>query len=314
MSEDRHPLQSLVSDAASKLGRIREDLEKIRGSLRKIRETLEAGFEDLHDAIYANIEAQAELKLMERLAEVKSLPPQIRAEHERINQEHEEMEEKLGTVSERYERKHEELNRKAAERVRDVGEHIFEILEDEFEDSIEAPLVEGVSPTWQEMQDHTLSVAIGRQERLHDEFDRASESIDQFLDHRGSLLSDIESHRVPEDRMQVSAPTTLAVPYWVVTVERNGNDERRIVGPSHLEEDGNGWCRACLAAIDGFDEPLKEAEPRSGGDRPLAVDRAALVAATEPYDVQRLGGSLGFADELERAIPADPEIRVERGF
>lgn len=60
--------------------------------------------------MYDSIEAQAELKLMERLAEVQSLPPQIEAEQERIIKEREEIDEKLNGIFQRYERKHAELN------------------------------------------------------------------------------------------------------------------------------------------------------------------------------------------------------------
>lgn len=170
MSNERHALHPLVTDIQGKLGRIREELQKIRGSITKMREILERGFEDLHDAIYDNIEAQAEIKLMERLAEVRSIPPQIEAEQERISNEKEEIEERLEGLSQRYGRKHAELNEKSTERIRNLGEHIFGILEDEFEDGIEEPFVDAVTPTWQELQEHNKEVAVERNVQLKDQY------------------------------------------------------------------------------------------------------------------------------------------------
>lgn len=313
MSKDRHPLHPLLADIQGKIGRIREDLEKIRGAVTKIQEILERGIEDIHDAIYDSIEAQAELKMMERMAEVHSIPPQIEAEQQRIDREQEEINEKLDGVSQRYEKKHTELDEKATERVRNLGEHIFAVLEDEFEDGIETPFVDALTPTWEELQEHNTRVATDRRTRLREELSQANRKIDSFLERRETLLDDIYDHRLSIDA-SITDPTTLQIPFWVVTIERDGKEETTIIGPSYLSDaDENGrWCTAQVDPVDGFNDPIEQlARTRSGKTRQVDMTPEELTGVTEPYAADRLGGSLSFASELQQAVSDDPKIRVE---
>lgn len=333
MSKKRHPLHPLVTDIAKKVGRMREDLEKIRGTLTKIRRTLERGFTDLHEAIYDNIEAQAELKLMERVAEVRSIPTQIEAEQERIEAEKDEIRDKLDAVSERYEQKHAELDQKATERVRNLGEHIFTILEDEFEDDIETPFVDALTPTWEELQAHNARVAGDRNMKLQEGLQQANTEIDAFLDHRETLLDDITDHRVSMD-LSIAEPITLQIPFWVVTIEK-GEEITMAVGPSYLKAKGDGWFDARVDPIEGFEEPIEQlTAPETGDDfagSPPAFLRKGnpdsthatrdsvsgsteiLGAGLDQYASSRYGGLVSFTKEFQRAVPDDAEIRVEGG-
>lgn len=313
MSKDRHPLHPLLADIQGKIGRIREDLEKIRGAVTKIQEILERGIEDIHDAIYDSIEAQAELKMMERMAEVHSIPPQIEAEQQRIDQEREEINEKLDGVSQRYERKHNELDQKATERVRNLGEHIFAVLEGEFEDGIETPFIDALTPTWEELQEHNTRVAADRRMRLREELGLANTKIDSFLERRETLLNDIYDHRLSMDT-SITEPMTLQVPFWVVTTECDGEEETTIVGPSHLSDadDDGRWFTAHVDPVDGFGEPIEQfARTEPGQTRKVDMTPDELIEVADSYAADRLGGSLSFTTELQRAVSDNPEIRVE---
>lgn len=311
MSKDRHPLHPLITDVQRKVGRIREDLKKIRAEIIKIRDLVERGFENVHDAIYDNIEAQAELKLMERMAEVRSLPPRIEAEQKRIEREKSENTEKLDTVSKRYQRRHDELDQKAAQRVRDLGEHIFTILEDEFEDDIESPFVDGVTPTWEEFKEHNTQVAIDRNSALWDSYENANGKIDQFLTNREGLINKIQAHRL-DLNTTITEPATLQIPFWVVGIESEGKKETTIYGPSQLVQQDGGWFAAKLDEIESVDESL-ERQLRQPLDQAhqLSLSTSDLTKNIKPYANTRFGGVIGFEDEFEAAITNGTKIRVE---
>lgn len=314
MSKDRDPLQPLLSDIQAKLGRMREDLKTIRGSIQKVRKILENGFKDLHEAIYDSIEAQAELKLMERLAEVRSIPPQIEAEQKRISGERSEIENSIDSVSDRYEQKHAELNQKASNRVRNLGEHIFAILEEEFEDGIETPFVDALTPTWEEFKEHNAGVVGDRNDQLWTEYNRADENIDEFLNHREQLLADISRHRV-DDSLSIDEPTVLQIPFWVVTIERDGSEESVVVTPSHIRDDKDGWFTAHVSPIEGFDSHADRlAESKPGYRRTPNTTPAELGSAIQDHASTKLGGVLSFDTEFRRAVNGiEIEIEDEEG-
>lgn len=306
-------LRPLFKDLSGKLKRLRKDIKELVGEVTKLRKTNEEGFDAVQGEIAQNTQAQAELKLMEHMSEVQSIKPQIRAEQTQIEEEKAELDSTLRAIGERYREKHDDLDRTAEEQVRDLGEHIFEIEESEFTAGVEEPFVDHVTTTWHDLQAHNEQAQQERASRLRSAYADAQEAIDGFVDRRDDLLSRIDSHRtdVFADR---SEPDQIQVPFYVVTVERDGVEERTVVVPSELRETGDGWYGAELADLDGFREPMEYLAghpPRESFTRMQSA--SDLRGHVEEHGDSGVAGQLSFGDAFEKAMPDSVTVKKESG-
>lgn len=311
-SRNLHPL---LSDIADKLIGVQNRIQELTGEVKKVQETLQEGFDKLYDAIYDNIQAQAELKMMEYVADVQIVRPQIQAECQQIEREKDELDDRLEGIKDRYARKHDELDQRAEQRIRDLGEHIFRIEETEFEHGVEDVLLGQLTTTWEELRDHNRTVKDERSRKLRSSYDETVETIDTFVEERSSLLERIDHHRT-DAGPSISEPRTLQVPYWIVTVERDGVTEQQVVGPSGLRySDGDErWCSAWLETYGGIAEPVERlAETRVPTEPNRQVNVETLIDRIEQYGRTDLFGLVSYDDEFGRALPQQLAIEVETG-
>lgn len=313
-NDDLHPLLKNINKTISKL---REDVQKLTGEVKKIPEILEQGFKQVRDAIHENIQAQAELKMMEHMTEVSTVKPQIEAEHEQIEEVEQELDDRLENIGDRYEKKHTELDQKAAERIRDLGSHIFAIEEEQFEDGIEEPFTTQVTPVWQNLQTHNAQVHAERQSHVVEKTDTLAEKIDSFLRRKEELVTQIDDHLLDQNAVpsEIHDPTEIQLPYYVVSYEYDGVSEQLIVPPSevtHLEE-GESWSSVALDEISGTEKltsPHRDVDPETvTTDR---LNQQTILAALDQYSTEsRLGPS--YSDAAAETLPDGVEIAIEGG-
>ncbi|MEF8777833.1 MAG: hypothetical protein V5A36_02865 [Natronomonas sp.] len=310
-NEDLHkPLKS-INKTASK---IRQRLQKIQGEVKKIRKLIEKSTDKIHDAIQDSIHAQAELKLMEHVMDVRSVRPQIEAEHEQITAERGELQERLESIDERYQRKHAELDETAQERIRDVGEHIFEIDEEQFEAGIEEPFTSQVTTAWQVLQEHNTGVREERTSVLRETSGDVVQSIYDYIDRQERLVEDIDEHRIGEEDIPLPSDREeqLQVPYYVVEYEVDGVTERTVVVPSRLTSEGSEWCSVALSPIEGADSLLSGVGVSTDAVEQGVMNASDIEADIEPHAESSLG--LSYTDAFAEAIPDDGvSVAVEGG-
>lgn len=308
-SSDLHqPLKAINQTIA----RAREDIQKLTGEVKKIPAVIRESTETLRDAIHENIRAQAELKLMEHIMEVKSVKPQIEAEYEQITTEQEELDARLERIDERYQGKHAELDERANERVRDLGSHIFEIDEQEFEAGVEDPFTEQVTTTWGNLAAHNEMVRDERQDKVKGTAGEVVQDVHDFIGRQEELLGRIQDHRFDTDTAVPSDETTsIEVPYYVVEYESDGITERRTVVPSTLSNDGDGWCAASLTPIEGADSLLSGVDSVSDGES-TTVSGQALANHLSPYGESKPLG-LSYASAVRDAVSRPVPVTVEGG-
>jgi uncharacterized protein YoxC len=233
-NDDLHPLLKSINKSISKL---RGQVETVASEVKKIREVLLEGFESVRDAIHENIQAQAELKVMEHVMEVRSVIPQIEAEHEQIQTEQSELDERLNNIDGRYQKKHDELDEKASDRIRDLGSHILEIDEEQFEAGIERPFTEQVTTTWKHLREHNDAVREERGDRLRGTADDVTGTIRDFVERQDALVDSIDNHRLDIDSVSANdGVERLQVPYYVVEYERDGVTDRQVVAGRRPDE------------------------------------------------------------------------------
>lgn len=310
-NDDLHPILKSINKSISKLV---TEVQTVAGEVQKIQEVLQKGFQSVRDAIHENIQAQAELKLMEHVMEVRSVIPQIEAEHEQIRTEQSELDERLNNIDERYQNKHDELDEKARKRVRDLGSHIFEIDEEQFEAGIERPFTEQVTTTWKHLREHNDAVREERGDRLEGTADDVARTIDDFVERQDALVDSIDNHRLDIDGVSADDEVErLQVPYYVVEYEQDGVTERQLVAPSRVSLTDEGWCSAELTPIEGSEALLADADGVSDDGRRQTVSTGVLTDVLAEYGEETSFG-LSYATEVEKTLPDDDlPVRVEGG-
>ncbi|WP_136686768.1 hypothetical protein [Halorhabdus amylolytica] len=248
-NDDLHPILKKIHRTA---GDILKSIKEVRGEVEKVHTAITNGVEEIIEAIGDTIQAQAEIKMMERVAEVREIKPQITAEQDRIEAERDELERQLERIGERYERKHEELDDKAAKRIRDLGAHIFEIDEDEFEDGIEEPFVEHVTTTWRNLQSQNQVTERQRHDQIESTTGEVIADIHDFVSQQNELVDRIRQTRTDFD-LPRSEPVTIQVPYYVVTVETGDGTEQHVVAPSQTTSQ-DGPVSVSLDPLPGMDQ------------------------------------------------------------
>lgn len=307
-SEDLHkPLESINRSIA----KLRENVVTLTGEVKKIPEAIREAAKTIRDAIQENIQAQAELKLMDHVMEVKSVKPQIQAERDQIETEREELDERVDSIGQRYQDRHTELDETAAERIRDLGSHIFEIEEEEFQDGVEDPFTDQVTTAWQTLQAHNADVGEERTDAVRETAGDVVQTIHEYVDRQEQLVDDIRNHRLDDAELSLSTDEAepLQVPYYVVEYEIDGVAQRAVVVPSRLSSEGSQWCSVSLDPIDGAEEILGGVDGigESGTRERLDTDdlRRSLSDCGESSPL-----GLSYTDAVADAMPSDGHVPV----
>ncbi len=307
-NDDLHqPLKAINTTIA----RLREDVQTLTGEVKKIPTAITEAAQSVRDAIHENIQAQAELKLMEHVMEVRSVTPQIEAERDQIQTEREELDARLEKIGERYEKQHADLDETARERIRDVGSHIFELDEHQFENGIEDPFADQVTDTWQSLQAHNTTVGDERTDAVRDTTGEVVQTIHDYIDRQATLIDTIENHRL--DAEAFSLPTDreepLQVPYYIVEYEVDGVTKRQTVVPSQIETTDTGWCSVSLSPVTGATELLDGVEGTHTPDTTETLTEAEFTRTIERVGESSLVGH-SYADAAAETLPDEGRVSV----
>lgn len=306
-SEDLHkPLEAINTTIA----RLREDVQSLVGEVKKIPEAIREATNTLRDAIHENIQAQAELKLMEHVMEVRSVKPQIEAENEQIQTERQELDERLESIDQRYRERHQELDETAAERIRDLGAHIFEIDEEQFEAGIEDPFTEQVTTVWRNLEAHNETVKDERQTKVRETTGEVVQSIEDFVVRQESLVDEIQEHRLDIKGFEAESDLELLqIPYYVVEYEKDGVRNRETVIPAKESQGSGKWTTSQLEPVQGASDLLADVP-----DEPPTNQNSTLTHSTVQKNAEKIGRSsrfgVSFADAVEDALPDSGTIPV----
>jgi hypothetical protein len=307
-NDDLHPLLRSINKTLSKA---REDIQQVYGEIQKVHQVITESTEKVLDAIHDHTKAQAELEMIDHVAEVETIKPKIEAKSNRIEEEQAELDEKLDGISDRYTGKHDELDEKATERIRDLGSHIFEIDEEEFESGIEDPFLNNVTSAWSAFVGHNDEVAGQRQTEVRETAESTNERISSFIEQQRELVSKIDSHKFDDQRSE-SRNETVQFPYYVVTVERNGVDEHHVYVPSEVSfQHGRGDQQSDLT-INEYEGLSDLVEPAVGPTEP-GSRRGADIAADIPSLLKTSSPLLDFESYFTAAVGEQVSVSYERG-
>ena len=302
-NDDLHPILRSIHET---LGDILKQIRSVRGEIGKVRTAITEGVENIRDAIHESIQAQAELKMMERVVEVRSILPQIEAEKERVETEQEELDEQIRRIAERYSEKHEELDEKAANRVRNLGSHIFEIDEEEFEEGIESPFAEHVTTAWSSLQLHNDTIGQNRRDRVKSTAGDVVTEVHDFVRRQEELVDRIDDVRtdIGED---IAEPSRMQVPYYTVTIETDEGTRNHGVVPSEVTTRGEGG-NVALDPLPGVEELVSRTELKQ--TKTETIDKSYLRNEVSRW-VDDDPPLVSYEDGLDMAVPDDLTIAME---
>lgn len=303
-NDDLHPILKSIHRT---LKETLKEGQKIKSEITKVHTAITEGVDKVLEAINDTIQAQAEMKMMEHMVEVKSILPQIDAERERVDVEEEELDRQLERIADRYEDKHDELDEKAASRIRDVGSHIFEIDENQFEEGIETPFAEHVTTAWMSLQAQNDAVGENRRERVESRTSEAVGEIHEFVKKQDELVEQIDRTRT-DIETDVEEPKPIQLPYYTVEVEINGSTSTTLIEPSAVENDSEDG--ATLTPLPGMDSvvsacPINET-------RTEQIDQASITDNIEQYTTSD-PPLVSTADAYKNALPDQVEVTIEEG-
>lgn len=307
-SEDLHkPLKAINKSIA----RLHEAVQTLTGEVKKIKTAITEAANTIRDAIHENIQAQAELKLMEHVMDVRSVKPQIEAERDQIQTERDELDQRLESIGQRYQDKHDELDEKASERIRTLGSHIFEINEDDFEDGIEEPFTDQVTTAWSALREHNESVRDERVDAVRNTTGNVVQTIHDYVGRQEDLVQTIQKHRLDADAFSLSEDDSLSIqaPYYVVEYEVDGVTEREMVVPSRLSTTDDEWCSVSVSPISGAEEVFSGLSGVDDPDRADDLSETAFVDTLGRYGESSLFG-LSYADAAAETLPENGRIPV----
>lgn len=300
--EDLHPVLKSIHST------LKETLElgqKIKSEVTKVQTAISEGVDSVLQAINDSIQAQAEMKMMERMVEVNSILPKIDAERERVDVEKQELNRQLQRIANRYEGKHKQLDEKAASRIRDVGSHIFEIDENHFEEGIESPFAEHVTTAWMSLQAQNETVGKTRRARIESQTAEVVDEIDEFVEKQDGLVEQIDKTRTDIDTA-IEEPTSIQLPYYTVEVEINGSTNTVLVGPSTVDnESENG---ATLTPLPGMDSVVSESPANE--TRTEQIDQDTITDNIEQFTSSG-PPLLSTADAYADALPERVQVTIE---
>lgn len=314
-NDDLHPILKNINKTLSK---VRTDIQKLTGEVKKLPEILENGFKKVQDAINDNIQAQAELKMMEHMAEVSAVEPQIEAEKTQITQIEADLNDRLDGVSERYQRKHDELDETAEERIRDLGSHIFEIEEQQFKAGIEDPFTTQLTPVWRTLQAHNDETRDKRQTKVSDKAETVSANIDSFIDRKDQLIQQIDDHLLDLNSQIFDGQerTKIQFPYYVIEKRVDGDTEQVVVPPSDFvsgQFEETAWSSAILDPLPGTpDLADSQRTVDSAHSTTEPVDQQAILSSLEKHSSESSLG-LSYVDAVADTMANDIQITVEGG-
>ncbi|OKY77366.1 MAG: hypothetical protein BTN85_2016 [Candidatus Methanohalarchaeum thermophilum] len=304
-------LQPLIENISEKITDIKVSIKELLGEVKKVNKTVKKGINSLRNAIYENIEAQAEMKLMDHMAKIHGIRPQIEAENEQISMEKDELEDKLQKLTERYSRKQSELNKKAEKRIRELGEHIFEIQEEEYEDNIEISYTSNIFPIWEEIKEHNDFVSDHRHKSLENELDMTKEEIENFKDERPAVVEKIQKYKTdfpgkPTDEELVR------IPYWVVEVKSGESIRKVIIDPSDLRTDDEKLFKAEIESK-GLKSYLKKLNKKEIETKVIKeISGSEIASNLNEFTKNQFGPIPNFAQALETTLKDNIKIKEEK--
>jgi hypothetical protein len=248
-----------------------------------------------------------ELKMMEHVIDVKSIETQICAEGERIKSEKRELDNKLENITDRYTKKHEELRDKAARRIRDVGEHIFKIDEEEFENEIEKPFLKHVTPAWQSLQLHNDESKRRRRDHLESTTEKVVSDIHDFVDQQEQLIDQIERLRTDEIG-SLAEPTSIQVPYYIITTESGGQRQKHLIAPSKVTS-ADGQCAVSLEPLPGMERLIPRTEINTA--QTDMIQDTTIQQTIEPYIQENNIPTVSYQKSIKQAVSNQVRVTAE---
>ncbi len=206
-------------------------LKRLPEMIANLRKDLVDGFKNL-------IQAQAEMEIYIRIAQLKSKKSLIVSENEAISDFEKQLKEDFEEIDKRYSKINGELEEECQKRIREIDQHLLEIP-DKFPHDLYRTYQKELIPLFQDLiQDTNISYS-QRLDAIKIATEKTSLVINKFLNVRNDFFKHVGQFEVPE---KVENSKTYYLPVWVLELNKGkkGIINRTILPSKFLVEKEQG--------------------------------------------------------------------------
>jgi hypothetical protein len=184
-------------------------LKRIPEMIANIRTDLNDGFSNL-------IQAQAEMEMYVRMAQLKSKKSLIFSENEAIDDFEKQLQEDFKEIDNRYSRINSELTEECKKRIREIDSHLLE-LPNRFPNQLFTTYQDEILPLfWNLVRDSSIA----HKERLYVlkiAVEKSKRVLTNFIALRNDFFSQVKKYEIPQT---IDVKATYHIPVWIIEMEK----------------------------------------------------------------------------------------------
>lgn len=188
-------------------------LKRLPDLIREIRVDMNDGFSNL-------IQAQAEMEIYVRMAQMKSKKSLIISENEAIKDLEKQLEEDFNEIDRRYSKLNNELNETCKRRILEIDQHLLEIPK-KFPQDLYSSFSKEIIPLFENLLNDSNIAYEQRLTAIKIATDKASTTVNSFFKVRNNFFEQIDKFEIPE---VVDDTKTYYIPLWVAEVNKNNKE------------------------------------------------------------------------------------------
>lgn len=236
MSE--HSINHLGDIAKQILEVLRTFMKEVMGALnnlKKLPEMITSLRNDLNQGFHNLIQAQAEMEIYMRMAQLKSKKSLILAENEAISDFEKQLKEDFQEIDTRYSKINNELEEECVKRIEEIDSHLLGIP-DKFPEDISSVFSAEILPLFENLiKDANISYS-ERLIAIKMAAEKTSTVIRRFIKTRNDFFDQVNKFEVPE---QLDENKTYLVPIWLLEVVQDDNTITKAFLPADYKKRRN---------------------------------------------------------------------------
>lgn len=231
MSE--HLINSLQTVAQNSLNVLRDMFKMMQKAIKTIEslpELIQTLINAVTNGFRDQIQAQGEMELQMRIANLESKGKLIQAELEAINDFENNLNEDAGVVAERFHRTQNELNTEAEKRIKELDAHLFDLNDVHFPIEMFRAQSEKTKPELANIFKDSFDSYAERAALLNDKISVCNEHLNAFYNTRKEFFNKIDGYVIKEGDPDEEE---YLLPVWVIETEDRlgGNNNMRAYLP-----------------------------------------------------------------------------------
>lgn len=232
--------QSSVDDLSNRLSSLESEVSRMQSdlanSIQRLVQVTEAGTNRIVAEVEKSTTMSGQTEIARQEAQLIAGGPILENQRQALEQELKRASDGMDRVISKYDEMHEELLASYTRDIRRLGEKIYELVEVDYDRSIQGNY-DGRRPRgpFGQLMQFVDEV---RSTTLQNAFENARSRVGSFLGMRDTFFGRIDDRLT---NIAVNGPTTVAIPFWLATVQSpDGKETDMVIAPSGINPSGQG--------------------------------------------------------------------------